>query len=105
MKLAPISEKEFLQQIMTLCKLTGTLVYHTHDSRHSQSGFPDLVMIKEGRLTFAELKSESGKLTVEQAVWLEELKRVTEPPVVRLWRPSDWLEIERLLQRRNRTRW
>lgn len=69
------------------------------------TGFPDLVLAREGRLLFVELKSEKGKTTPEQDHWLAELGDV--PGVVALvWRPADWTsgEIDRVLQKRS-ARW
>jgi hypothetical protein len=34
------SEKGFLQAVIDLATLLGWRVYHTHDSRHSQEGWP-----------------------------------------------------------------
>jgi len=34
------------------------------------------VLVRSGRLVFAELKSERGKLSDEQEAWLEELRAV-----------------------------
>ena len=74
----------------------GYLCYHTRDSRRSNPGFPDLCMVGNKRLIFAELKSETGKVTLEQQDWLNRLdviERKTKGVVVaRLWRPSDWLD-------------
>jgi len=82
----------------------GYMCYHTHDSRRSTAGFPDLVMVGPHRLIFAELKKEKGVATAAQLDWLNRLdviERKSEGLVVaRLWRPSDWLsnEIEEVLR-------
>ena len=54
---AAVTEKQFMQQVIELARVLGFKVYHTHDSRRSQSGWPDLAMVKTGRLVLAELKS------------------------------------------------
>ena len=73
------------------------LVYHTHDSRRSAPGFPDLVLAHpDGRLIFAELKRDGQYPKTEQRLWLSALSRVAEEnPLVEvfLWRPSDWENI------------
>lgn len=80
--------------------------YHTHRSEHSPAGFPDLCLVKDGRLVFAELKTERGKTTEDQDGWLEDLGIVEDVarhrttvedahrPIVSvyLWRPSDLLD-------------
>ena len=108
MKLPPLTEKEFQDQVVELAQTLGWLVYHTYDSRKSVPGFPDLVMVRNGSLLFAELKSEKGKVTPEQREWLFELGGVSVIPdnrssaawtyEVRLWRPSDWDEIVEVLR-------
>ena len=62
----------------------------------SAPGFPDLTMVRRGKLVFAELKTEKGNLTKAQAWWLAGLKQAH--PHVYLWRPSDWREIEEVLR-------
>ncbi len=96
-----LSEKHFQAQVVELARLSGWLTYHTHDSRHSQAGFPDLVMVRAPRVVFAELKSESGRIRPGQGQWLEALGD-SESVEARLWRPSDWPEIEEALRRRQR---
>ena len=64
------------------------LVYHTYDSRRSQAGFPDLVMVKNGRVIFAELKTQKGRIRKEQERWLDALALNSNIEVY-LWRPSD----------------
>ncbi len=94
------SEKDFQAQILDLARLAGFLVYHTHDSRRSAPGFPDLVLVRPPVVLFVELKSESGKLRPEQKAWLDAL-RACESVEAYLWRPGDWPEIEKTLCPRN----
>jgi hypothetical protein len=96
-----LSEKEFQQQVIDLARLAGCLVYHTFDSRKSEPGFPDLVIVSSdmARPIFAEIKTEKGKLTMRQELWKAVLEQI--PGVdYRLWRPSSWPEIEALFARR-----
>jgi len=81
------AEKPFMAQVIKLARLRNWLVYHTHDSRRSASGFPDLVLCRPPRLIFAELKSEKGKPTMEQVAWLDALSGCGVE--VFCWRPSD----------------
>lgn len=106
-----MSEDQLLEWVVDVADLFGWRTYHTHDSRHSQRGFPDLVMVRGRRVIFAELKSANGTLTPEQKGWLEALlyvssgdaitgsnpKGVAEVEVY-LWRPSDQAEVERVLR-------
>jgi len=95
---ARISEKQFQAQVLQLARLSGWLTYHTHDSRRSQAGFPDLVLVRPPAVLFAELKSEGGGLRPEQRGWLRALEAC--PGVaVRLWMPGDWPEVEEVLAR------
>jgi len=87
-----MSEKELSQQVRQLAALKGFKVYHTFLSLYSDVGFPDLCIAKEGRLIFAELKTEKGKLSAAQKDWLEILS-ATGACEVYLWRPSSWDEI------------
>lgn len=98
-----VSEKSFQAQILHLARLAGWRCYHTHDSRHSQKGFPDLVLVRPPEIVFAELKSEDGKLRPEQREWLEALSRCTGVEA-RLWRPGMWPEIEETLCKRTEGR-
>lgn len=84
----------------------GYLAYHTYDSRRSQPGFPDLVLVhsRQQRLIFAELKKETGRQSNEQKLWEGHLRviRSAVPLEFYLWRPTDWLSgrIGQILQRR-----
>lgn len=86
--------------VVQLAKHTGHHVYHTHDSRRSEPGFPDLVIAKPGmeRLLVAELKFGHNKRSVAQEEWGEVLEAI--PGVdYRLWYPAHWPEIEETLIR------
>ena len=85
-----LSEEQFQQQVVDLAKLHGyTLIYHTHDSRRSQPGFPDLVLISEhrGRALFRELKTETGRVSPAQFSWVAGM--LLAKLNVGVWRPSD----------------
>ena len=94
-----MTEKQFMQNVIDLAKILGFAVYHTHDSRRSQGGWPDLVLLKDGRMIAAELKSERGRVTQEQEAWLDGLGEVAGIESY-LWRPGDWDAITTTLQRR-----
>jgi hypothetical protein len=93
-----LSERDFQAQIIQLARMSGWLCYHTHDSRRSEPGWPDLTMVqpgcddRPGRIIFVELKTDTGRVTPAQRTWLEALARC--PNVeVHVWRPSQWDEI------------
>lgn len=90
-----LSEREFMAQVVAFAKLHGWKVYHTHDSRRSESGFPDLVMVRRGEILFAELKVGKGKPTDAQWAWLCDLREAHAQAWV--WRPEHWQTIEGLL--------
>ena len=89
-------EKDFQEEVIWLAGVLGWRVYHTYDSRRSEPGFPDLVLLKGDRLVFAELKVGRRGTTAAQQSWLEELREAGCD--ARLWRPTDWREIEALLR-------
>lgn len=96
--LPPISERTFQAQVIAAAEAQGWLCYHTHDSRRSAPGFPDLIMVKGYRLIALELKVGRRKPTPAQLVWLAALRDVWQ--VDALWaRPEDWSRIEELLKR------
>lgn len=98
------SEADLREQIRTLCNLYGWKIYFTFNSRHSPGGFPDLVLAlpDEGRVIYAELKSNNGKLTTSQVEWIEALRACEKE--VYIWKPDDIVEIARLLQPRGNSK-
>jgi hypothetical protein len=98
---AQVTEKELQEAVLALANLKKWLVYHTYDSRRSNPGFPDLVMVKDHRLLFVELKTKTGRVSTAQTQWLDALRAVSNhwsivggktfgKVEVYLWRPSDW---------------
>lgn len=95
-----ISEKEFQDKhVIPYAVSTGWLVYHTYDSRKSEPGYPDLTMFRpdlcQGPVWF-ELKDETGKLTKDQKKWRDAILKAA--GAWYLMRPSDWNEIQQILQ-------
>lgn len=95
------SEAEFMQAVIRLAELCHFMVYHTYDSRRSNPGFPDLVLVKDGRLIFAELKTASGRLSQYQRQWLFMLGLVDGIEVA-VWRPEHWPDIVNALMHNQR---
>lgn len=109
-----ITERAFQTAVIDYARRSGWLVAHLHDSRRQvapgvhvgdrdAAGFPDLVLVRGSRVLFAELKTETGRLRHAQVLWLEALRAVESDAagrvLVRVFRPSDWPEIERTLAR------
>jgi hypothetical protein len=93
--LSSVSEKKWQETVIGICKARGYLVYHTHDSRRCEPGFPDLVIVGHKRVIFAELKTIAGKVEPEQQAWLDAL--VSARQIVFIWRPGDLEEINAVL--------
>lgn len=88
-------ESELQAMVIEAAMFLGLKVYHTHDSRRSQPGFPDLVIV--GReVEFWELKTAKGRVTPEQREWILALKRTGAHAAV--YRPMDWDVMERRLR-------
>ena len=85
------SESELQAAIIKQAKLWGwKQVYHTYDSRRSEEGFPDLVMVRRDRIIFAELKKNRQlKPSRAQQLWLRALQ-FTGKVEVYVWSPEDW---------------
>src|SRR5438132_4550516 len=78
-----ISEKDWQRRVLDCARLFNWRFAHFRPARTTKGwrtalegdrGFPDCVFVKPPRIIFAELKSDSGKATVDQVLWLEDLK-------------------------------
>src|SRR5262245_48539403 len=100
------SEAEFTRQVLALAKLLGWRTFHARAARTTKGwrtavagdgvGFPDLLLCRGDVLLVAELKTDTGRLTVEQSLWLAAFRKAGVD--VRLWTPSQWQEIEEVLR-------
>ena len=89
MKRSPFTrERDFQAAVCELAKTFGCLVYHTHDSRRSEPGFPDLVIVGRRGVLFRELKIEGGRLTPAQESWIYALQNAQADAMA--WYPKDW---------------
>jgi len=97
---ANTTEDELLAEVRALAKKTGWQCFHCHDSRHSEKGFPDLILTNGEDVLAYELKDNRRKPTADQERWLRLLEH-TGKVETGVWRPRDWPEItERLTRRR-----
>lgn len=97
-----MSESQLEAAVLDLAGMTGWLGAHfrpamlpggrwaTHMT--GDTGFPDLVLARPGRLAIVELKDSRGRPSAEQVRWLDFIETVAGDEVdVCLWRPADWL--------------
>ena len=88
-----MTEQVLQTQVEQAAKVLGWRGYHTHDSRRSQAGFPDLVLVRGNRLIFAELKTQKGRVAAAQQAWLDDLTLLASwssaAVEVYVWRPID----------------
>ena len=96
--IAPVlTEAQFLRQVLQLAAIMRWRAYHPALSKWSERGWPDVALVRPPRLILAELKSEKGKVTPQQAEWLADLGAC--PGVeAYLWRPSDFEAIVEILR-------
>jgi len=94
-----IPERAWLDRVRAYAQLNQWLCYHTHDSRRSAPGFPDLVLVRGGRLLFAELKTDRGIVTLPQREWLAALTEANRVET-HVWRPANWPHVQQILARR-----
>lgn len=107
-----MNEKQLQQAVLDCATALGWRHFHTFDSRRSDPGFPDLVLARvPDRLLFVELKSETGRMSREQAEWISDLLIIAlsidaqfddgyGPMHVQVWTPEQWDDgtIERALR-------
>lgn len=102
----PELERDFQKAVVELAQLAGWRVAHFRPAKTSKgwrtpvaadgAGFPDLILVREGRLVVAELKSGTGRVSEEQQGWLDAFETVPSTEVF-VWRPDDWDQVVRVL--------
>lgn len=92
-----LSERDFMAQVIDYARLMGWLIFHPFDSRHSEAGFPDLICLRGPRIVAIELKAVRGRVTSDQARWLDAF--VAASVETHVFRPSQWDEVVECLNR------
>ena len=108
-----VSERQFQVQVIEVMRVLGYRVAHFRPAMNQRgqwrtpvaadgAGFPDLVAVRpegkrSGRVIFAELKSEAGRLAPDQTLWANVLAAAGAE--VYSWRPRDWDALVEILQR------
>lgn len=95
------SERQFQSFVIARALNNGWTYYHAPDNKPDKNGriqsgivkgFPDLVLLKGSKLVFAELKTETGRVSPEQKEWLAKLSATGCETYI--WRPSQWKEVD-----------
>lgn len=94
------NEKEWQATVVEVARLHGWATMHQLDSRGTEAGWPDLVLLRPPELLIVELKSERGKVTQAQERWLADLSACGVETSV--WRPSNFDAVCTRLARRGR---
>ena len=107
----PMSERDFQTMVIDLARQTGWRLAHFRPGKTAGGrwatqmsgdiGFPDLTLVRDHHLIFAELKSEVGKATDDQVRWVNDLDQVDYIDA-QFWRPSDLDRIATMLSPRSR---
>jgi hypothetical protein len=105
------SEAEWQRTVIRCAQLNGWRVNHVRTTaetradgtiRHTTAtrikGWPDLELLRPGRFIMAELKSDTGRLTPDQARTIADLQAAGVDVFV--WRPKDWEVVQSTLARR-----
>ncbi len=103
-----MSENAFLKTVLAVARLYRWRAIHIRPAWSKKGwktpiqgpgskGFPDLVLLKGKRLLFRELKTDRGKLSLEQIGWMGDL--LAAGANVGLWTPAMWPTIEEELSR------
>jgi len=96
-----VSEAAFLTQVIDLAQALHWRAHHVRPAWSKKGwrtpiqgdpGFPDLVLVRPPRVIFAELKSERGRLSDEQEIWIDWLEKCHLGEIY-IWKPSDWDDI------------
>lgn len=95
--LEDILEADWQRTVLQLAKTLAWWAYHTHDSRRSAHGMPDLLLVKD-RVVYVELKRESRKTSKLSPEQIRVLTRLSVAGAeVYVCRPSHLDELAKVL--------
>lgn len=101
-----MTETQLQSAVIELAQWLGWRVAHFRAAKTAQgwrtavegngAGFPDLVLVRNGHVIFAELKAAKGRHSPEQREWLDALLAVSVGShrvwVFDDWRPAQWID-------------
>lgn len=87
---AAMSEAQLEEHVRALCKDLGILRFHVKDSRGTNAGLPDDILVGAGGVLWRECKTQKGKLTPAQWAAANALNLAGQD--WNTWRPSDLLD-------------
>ena len=90
-----LTEKQWQRLVTDTADLFGWMWEHFPQMIGNPKGFPDLILIKDGRVIFAELKTQNGKISDDQKDW--HARAADNGVRVHVWRPEDWPWLVRVL--------
>jgi hypothetical protein len=101
-----MTEATFKNSVIEIATRYGWFVHHDLPAMNRRgvwathvqgnTGFPDLVLVnKRGVLVFAELKTDTGRLSKEQNAWVERLDITG--AFMQIWRPNQMPKIIKFL--------
>ena len=89
-----MNENDLLQGVTDALTLRGWRWSHPRRSDKAvmmgHAGVPDILAARNGRVLFIELKSETGRLSADQAAWFAEFPLVTYTFTALVLRPSGY---------------
>jgi hypothetical protein len=93
-----MSESDLLAGVLDLARILGWRSLHLRPARTAHGwatavsgdgvGFPDLLLVRRNRIVALELKAAKGRVTPEQAAWLDALREAGADARV-IW-PADY---------------
>lgn len=98
----PLTEAAWQQRVVDYAQHAGWRVAHFQPAQVrgrwmtamvGHAGFPDLVLARAGRVLFAELKTQAGRVRPSQRLWLAALGDLAV-----VWRPTDWPDVVEALR-------
>ena len=102
---APLLEDDMQAGVIALARMLGYRVAHFRPALTAKGwrtpvsgdgkGFPDLILVRRGRVIVAELKSAKGECTPEQEAWLDSFRASCAE--VYVWRPADYPNVIKAL--------
>lgn len=86
-----VSESQIQAGIVRMAEALGWYCFHCVDCRRGPktgAGYPDLTLVRDGRVLWVEVKTEQGVVSEAQKRWHRRL--VAAGGTVHIWRPKHW---------------